>query len=130
MISLIHILRRSTVSGTAPARMSKHLELLRGRRGRDAWRTPLRVAIRCIRLLTHQRERVVFGDAGYPVARGYYTRNIVSILVALLVLNSFGLSMLSGVLPLYPGLPWQSHLGGLLGGVLAARLGSSRQSRT
>ena len=72
---------------------------------------------------------LVFGYAGYLVARGYYTRKIVSILVALLVISSFGLSMLLGVLPLYPGLSWQSHLGGLLGGVLVARLGSSGQSR-
>lgn len=72
---------------------------------------------------------LVFGYAGYLVARGYYTRKIVSILVALLVISSFGLSMLFGVLPLYPGLSWQSHLGGLLGGVLVARLGSSGQSR-
>jgi membrane associated rhomboid family serine protease len=72
---------------------------------------------------------LVFGYAGYLVARGYYTRKIVSILLALLVMSSFGLSMLFGVLPLYPGLSWQSHLGGLLGGVLAARLGASRQSR-
>ncbi|MFM0036904.1 rhomboid family intramembrane serine protease [Paraburkholderia strydomiana] len=72
---------------------------------------------------------LVFGYAGYLVARGYYTRKIVSILVALLVISSFGLSMLLGVLPLYPGLSWQRHLGGLLGGVLVARLGSSGQSR-
>jgi len=72
---------------------------------------------------------LVFGYAGYLVARGYYTRKIVSILVALLVVSSFGLSMLVGVLPLYPGLSWQSHIGGVLGGVLAARLGSSSRSR-
>jgi membrane associated rhomboid family serine protease len=72
---------------------------------------------------------LVFGYAGYLVARGYYTRKIVSILVALLVVSSFGLSMLFGVLPLYPGLSWQSHIGGVLGGVLAARLGSSSRSR-
>lgn len=68
---------------------------------------------------------LVFGYAGYLVARGYYTRKILAILVALLVMSSFGLSMLVGVLPLYPGLSWQSHIGGLLGGVLAARMGSS-----
>ncbi|KAA1013491.1 rhomboid family intramembrane serine protease [Paraburkholderia panacisoli] len=72
---------------------------------------------------------LVFGYAGYLVARGYYTRKIVPILVALFVVSSFGLSMLSGVLPLYPGLSWQSHIGGVLGGVLAARIGSSSRSR-
>jgi membrane associated rhomboid family serine protease len=47
----------------------------------------------------------------------------------LLVVSSFRLSMLFGVLPLYPRLWWQSHLGGLLGGVLAARLSSLSRSR-
>jgi membrane associated rhomboid family serine protease len=72
---------------------------------------------------------LVFGYAGYLVARGYYTRKIVPILVALFVVSSFGLSMLFGVLPIYPGLSWQSHIGGVLGGVLAARIGSSSRSR-
>ncbi|HEY4299050.1 MAG TPA: rhomboid family intramembrane serine protease [Paraburkholderia sp.] len=72
---------------------------------------------------------LVFGYAGYLVARGYYTRNVLSILVALLVIAGFGLSMLAGVLPLYPGLSWQSHIGGILGGVLAARMGASSESR-
>jgi membrane associated rhomboid family serine protease len=68
---------------------------------------------------------LVFGYAGYLVARGFYTRKVLAIVVALLVISSFGLSLLVGVLPLYPGLSWQSHIGGLLGGVLAARMGSS-----
>lgn len=72
---------------------------------------------------------LVFGYAGYLVARGYYARKIVPILVAFLVVCSFGASMLFGVLPLYPGLSWQSHIGGLVGGVLAARMGSSSRSR-
>ncbi|MFL9965952.1 rhomboid family intramembrane serine protease [Paraburkholderia sediminicola] len=72
---------------------------------------------------------LVFGYAGYLVARGYYTRKLVPILIALFVVSSFGLSMLFGVLPLYPGLSWQSHIGGVLGGVLAARIGSSSRSR-
>jgi membrane associated rhomboid family serine protease len=29
--------------------------------------------------------------------------------------------MLFGLMPLYPGVSWQSHLGGALGGILAAR---------
>lgn len=64
---------------------------------------------------------VVFGYAGYLVARGYYTRNILSVLVALLVASSYGISMFFGVLPLTPGVSWQSHLGGVLGGILVAR---------
>ncbi|WP_240162858.1 rhomboid family intramembrane serine protease [Paraburkholderia sp. Cy-641] len=74
---------------------------------------------------------LVFGYAGYLVARGYYTRNLVSIVVALVVVSSYGLSMLFGVLPVYPGVSWQSHIGGALGGVLAARAaaGAARSVR-
>jgi membrane associated rhomboid family serine protease len=72
---------------------------------------------------------LVFGYAGYLVARGYYTRKFVPILVAFLVVCTFGGSMRFGVLPLYPGLSWQSHIGGLIGGVLAARMGSASRSR-
>ncbi len=64
---------------------------------------------------------LVFGYAGYLVARAYYTRHILAMLVALFVACSYGLTMLFGVMPLYPGVSWQSHLGGALGGILAAR---------
>jgi membrane associated rhomboid family serine protease len=63
---------------------------------------------------------VVFGFAAYLVARGFYTRNILAMLVALFVAGSYGLSMFMGVLPIYPGLSWESHLGGAIGGFLAA----------
>jgi membrane associated rhomboid family serine protease len=69
---------------------------------------------------------VVVGYAGYLVARGFYTRGIFSILVALFVVSSYGLSMLLGALPIYPGVSWQSHVGGAMGGIIAARL--SRQT--
>jgi len=68
----------------------------------------------------------VFGYAGYLVARGFYTRGLASILVALFVDNGYGLSLLFGLLPNYPGVSWQSHLGGAIGGIIAARL--SRQT--
>jgi membrane associated rhomboid family serine protease len=64
---------------------------------------------------------VVFGYAGYLVARGFYTRDFLSILVALFVAGAYGFSMLLGALPLYSGISWQSHLGGAIGGILAAR---------
>ncbi|OAJ56009.1 hypothetical protein A6V36_30250 [Paraburkholderia ginsengiterrae] len=60
------------------------------------------------------------------VARGIYTRGLVSILVALFVTSGYGLSLLFGLLPIYPGVSWQSHLGGAMGGIIAARL--SRQT--
>jgi membrane associated rhomboid family serine protease len=53
----------------------------------------------------------------------------VSILVALMVVGSYGLSLLFGVLPIYPDVSWQSHVGGVLGGVLAARAGAGAASR-
>lgn len=65
---------------------------------------------------------IVFGYAGYLVASGFYTRSILSILVALFVASSYGLSMLFGLLPIYPGVSWQSHLGGTIGGIAAARV--------
>jgi membrane associated rhomboid family serine protease len=64
---------------------------------------------------------VVFGFAGYLVGRGIYTRNFLAIVVALFVAGSYGVSMLLGVLPIYPGISWQSHLGGAVGGFFAAR---------
>lgn len=73
---------------------------------------------------------LVFGYAGYLIARGYYTRRLLALMVALLVVASLGLSLLIGVLPLYPGLSWQSHIGGLLGGILAVRMSSSDKTRT
>jgi membrane associated rhomboid family serine protease len=72
---------------------------------------------------------LVFGYAGYLVARGFYTRNLLAILVAAFVAFSYGLTMLLGFLPLYPGISWQTHLGGALGGILAARIGAGSRAR-
>lgn len=73
---------------------------------------------------------LVFGYAGYLVARGFYIRNVLAILVALFVAFSYGMSLLFGVLPLYPGVSWQCHLGGALGGILAARWAAGKRAPT
>ncbi|KVP39844.1 rhomboid family intramembrane serine protease [Burkholderia ubonensis] len=64
---------------------------------------------------------LVFGLFGFVLARGFYARRLVDIAVALPAAALYGLSMFTGLLPVYPGVSWQSHLGGAIGGVLAAR---------
>ena len=65
---------------------------------------------------------LVFGLFGFIMARGFYTRRMVDVAVALPAGALYGVSMLLGLLPVYPGVSWQSHLGGAVGGVLAARI--------
>ncbi len=62
---------------------------------------------------------LVFGWLGYLLVRGLFARNWVQILVAAAVFGFFG-GMLWGVFPTMPGVSWQAHLGGVLGGVVAA----------
>lgn len=68
---------------------------------------------------------LVFGYAAYLVARGLYVRDALSVVVALAVAGAYGLSLLIGALPFTPGISWQSHVGGAIGGMLAARAGRS-----
>ena len=51
--------------------------------------------------------------------RGFYTRKIGQILLAAVVFAIYG-TVLLGVLPGTPGVSWQGHLGGAVGGVLSA----------
>ena len=51
--------------------------------------------------------------------RGFVTRRPGQILVGIAVLMAYG-GALWGVLPGQPGISWQGHLFGALGGVLAA----------
>lgn len=63
---------------------------------------------------------LVFGYLTYLLSRGVYERRISNIAVGLVVLFVYG-GVLWGVLP-RPGISWQGHLFGALGGVLAARV--------
>lgn len=64
---------------------------------------------------------VIFGYLAYLLARGFIERRVLDILVAVVV-GFLYWSILPGVLPGHPGVSWQAHLFGLIGGVIAAML--------
>ena len=64
---------------------------------------------------------IVFGYAAYLVVRFWWTRRALDAAVALLVLGVYGTTLLVGVVPT-PGVSWQGHLFGAVGGVVAARV--------
>ncbi|OEV03343.1 rhomboid family intramembrane serine protease [Streptomyces oceani] len=68
---------------------------------------------------------VVFGLFGYLVVRGFVDRRITDVALGAVVAVLYG-SILWGVLPTTAGVSWQGHLFGLIGGVLAAFMTSSR----
>jgi membrane associated rhomboid family serine protease len=63
---------------------------------------------------------LVFGFAAYLVARGVFSRRLVHLAVGLVVLAVYGTTLLFGLVP-HPGISWQGHLFGAVGGVVAAR---------
>jgi membrane associated rhomboid family serine protease len=71
---------------------------------------------------------VVFGWLTYLIARGFYTRSGRQIALGVLILLVYGGALL-GVLPTSVGISWQAHLGGAVGGLLAARMRRTPQHR-
>ena len=63
---------------------------------------------------------LAFGYFGYLVARGFYERSLVSILVAVVVVF-FYWGLIFGVLPAEGFVSWEGHLFGLIAGILLAR---------
>jgi len=64
---------------------------------------------------------IVFGYLGVLLFMGWFRRRPLSILLSIACLFLFG-EMVVGLFPGAPGVSWQGHLFGFLGGVLAARL--------
>jgi membrane associated rhomboid family serine protease len=75
---------------------------------------------------------VVFGYAGFLIARGFFTRNLASLAIGVVVALLFGGALASDLIP-KSGISWQDHLFGGLGGIVAARVlagGHPRKSST
>ncbi|KAA5837418.1 rhomboid family intramembrane serine protease [Saccharopolyspora hirsuta] len=64
---------------------------------------------------------VIFGWMVFLLVRGFFQRSVAQILVAVVLFFYWG-GMLWGVLPGQPGISWEGHLFGALGGLLAAWL--------
>lgn len=67
---------------------------------------------------------LIFGFIAYLLTRGFFTRNIGQLAIGVVVFLVYG-GALIGVLPSTPGISWQGHLFGAIGGVIAAWLLSS-----
>lgn len=72
---------------------------------------------------------IVFGWLAYLILRGFFSRSARQILLGVVVLLLYG-GLLWGVLPGRPGISWQGHLFGAVGGVLAAWWSAERRART
>lgn len=74
---------------------------------------------------------VVYGYVGYTMARGFFDKKPLSIAMSAASLALFTGSLV-GLLPGAPGISWQAHMFGFLGGVAAAAMlpgdGASRRA--
>ncbi|MCB5280837.1 MULTISPECIES: rhomboid family intramembrane serine protease [unclassified Arthrobacter] len=73
---------------------------------------------------------LVFGLLAFLLVRGFFNRNWWQILLSVVLFLSYG-GILFGVLPTVTAfISWQAHLGGAIGGVLAALLLRSPRAAT
>jgi membrane associated rhomboid family serine protease len=64
---------------------------------------------------------VIFGYATYLISRGLFNRRISEVALGVVVGVLFGGALISDLIP-HPGVSWQAHLFGGIGGVIAASL--------
>ncbi len=71
---------------------------------------------------------VIFGYLGFLVFGGLFARTFWPILLSVGVTALWG-GLVFGVLPNQPGISWQAHLGGFIGGALMAKWAARRATR-
>jgi membrane associated rhomboid family serine protease len=64
---------------------------------------------------------IVFGFAAYLIARGAFSRNPMHLVGGLFVIAVYGATLAFSLVP-HPGVSWQGHLFGAVGGIVAARV--------
>ena len=63
---------------------------------------------------------LIFGYLGFLMLAGWFARSVSSIVLSIIVTVLWG-GIVLGVMPGQAGISWQAHLGGFIGGVMAAR---------
>ena len=71
----------------------------------------------------------VFGLFGFLVASAFFERRPLSIGIGLVTLFLYGGTILFGFVP-RPGLSWEAHLFGFIAGIIAARILTSRSTKS
>ncbi len=69
---------------------------------------------------------LIFGYLGFLVAKAWYERQVLSIVIAVVAGVLYG-GILWGVLPIIPGVSWEGHIFGFLAGLIAGRDGAVRR---
>jgi membrane associated rhomboid family serine protease len=64
---------------------------------------------------------LVFGFAAYLIARGAFSHRPLHLVAGLAVIAVYGATLAFSLVP-HPGISWQGHLFGAIGGVVAARM--------
>ena len=64
---------------------------------------------------------LIYGLAAFLIAFGIYKKKFVPLIISVFIAITYGITMLIGILPLFPGVSWEGHLFGAVAGVITAK---------